>query len=275
MSGAMRNVLIVAPYFAPQSHAAVFRAYKLAKYLPRFGYRPFVVTTDRNYLYNEDARLLPALPSEVSVHRARYVEPTLRGLRMALGGRDRGFRAVKAELKQKGFSAAPSDENVHLTGTGFSPTELYSLFLKAFVQAPDEYWPWFLPALTMARELAKEHQIELVYTTCVPYTVHAIGLALQASGLLWVADFRDPCAYTARQTSRFDHIYMMQRAITRETLRRADACTALSSSYPLIFRDMFGPMGRPPAEFIPTGLDDALIPAAGEVAVREKPHGNK
>ncbi len=49
-----KSVLIVTPFFAPQSHAAVFRAYKLAKYLPRFGWKPYVLTTDTNYKFNED-----------------------------------------------------------------------------------------------------------------------------------------------------------------------------------------------------------------------------
>ena len=53
-----RSILIVTPYFAPQTHAAVFRAYKLAKYLPRFGWKPYVLTVDTNYLYNNDPELL-------------------------------------------------------------------------------------------------------------------------------------------------------------------------------------------------------------------------
>jgi len=90
-----RSVLIVTPYFAPQSHAAVFRAYKLAKYLPRYGWKVHVLTTDTNYLYNEDPQLLEDLPNGVEITRVRYVEPTVRGLRMALGGTDRTFAALK------------------------------------------------------------------------------------------------------------------------------------------------------------------------------------
>ena len=93
-----KSVLIVTPFFAPQTHAAVFRAYKLAKYLPRHGWKPYVLTTDTNYLYNEDPGLLDALPPEVEVTRARYVEPTLRGLRMAFGGKDRTFKTLKASM---------------------------------------------------------------------------------------------------------------------------------------------------------------------------------
>ena len=40
----MRNVLLIARNFAPVSHVSAERATKLAKYLPRFGWRPTVLT---------------------------------------------------------------------------------------------------------------------------------------------------------------------------------------------------------------------------------------
>src|SRR5208283_349157 len=90
-----RSVLIVTPFFAPQNHSAVFRAYKLAKYLPQFGWMPTVLTVDTQYEFTEDDSLLTDLPAEVEVVAARYVEPSARGMRMALGGRDRTFRATR------------------------------------------------------------------------------------------------------------------------------------------------------------------------------------
>ena len=48
----LEPIIIVAAHFAPESHAAMFRAFKLAKYLPAFGFRPIVVTTDTNYSPN-------------------------------------------------------------------------------------------------------------------------------------------------------------------------------------------------------------------------------
>src|SRR5271170_4865002 len=89
-----RSVLIVTPFFAPQNHAAVFRAYKLAKYLPQFGWKPIVLTVDTQYEFNEDTALLTQLPEETEVVSARYIEPTLRAVRMALGGRDRKFKGL-------------------------------------------------------------------------------------------------------------------------------------------------------------------------------------
>lgn len=46
-----KNILIITPFFPPQTHAAVFRAFKLVKYLKRTGWNPIVLTVNRNYLY--------------------------------------------------------------------------------------------------------------------------------------------------------------------------------------------------------------------------------
>src|SRR5258708_36113112 len=149
----MRNksALIVTPYFAPQTHAAVFRAYKLAKYLPLFGWKPYVVTVDKNYLYNEDQSLSEALPPEVEVYRAHYVEPTLRGLRMALGGKDRTF----ASLKQ----ARAASNGVHTNGNGNGHhrpmNTAYEYALTRSAQDPDPYWTWRRPALRRATRLIR------------------------------------------------------------------------------------------------------------------------
>ena len=43
----MRNVLLIARNFAPVSHVSAERATKLAKYLPRFGWHPTVLTGAR------------------------------------------------------------------------------------------------------------------------------------------------------------------------------------------------------------------------------------
>ena len=79
-----KNILIVTPFFPPQTHAAVFRAFKLVKYLKRAGWNPVVLTVNRNYLYLEDPDLLDEV-SNVPIYRANYIEPTLRGFRMLLG----------------------------------------------------------------------------------------------------------------------------------------------------------------------------------------------
>lgn len=273
-----RGVLMLAPYFAPQTHAAMFRAHKLAKYLPQHGYKPYVVTTDVNYLYNEDPGLLPELPPEVEIHRVRYVEPTLRGVRMALGGEDRTFWAQKQAAKKAGRpfgGAAPATPEGGPTalGTGGLKALLQSAAATAYegllhgaVQVPDEYVTWVAPAYHEGLKLIREGKIDLIYTTGMPYSIHMIGYLLKReTGLPWFADFRDAMGHARRMLSPHRHVAMLQREATRLTLTEADGVGVTSQSYSLVFRDMVGPALADKAVWIPTGLDDGLVPKPDEV----------
>lgn len=246
-----RSILIVTPYFAPQSHAAVFRAYKLAKHLALAGWRVHVLTVDRNYLYNEDERLLADLPHGVTIHRARYVEPTLRGLRMWMGGKDRTFRALKFDR-----SGAPAPER--------KPTLLSRLY-RAFrerLNSPDVYWTWKRPALKLGEKLIREHGIEAVMTSSLPYTTIEIGAGLKRrTGVAWVADFRDPMSYERRLHSSLPRIFNRQKAIERLAVEQADAVTCLTSAHPLILADAYGVEKTKHVHFIPTGVERDLLPS--------------
>ena len=249
-----RSVLIITPYFAPQSHAAVFRAYKLAKYLPRYGWKPYVLTVDRNYLYNEDPTLLEDLSSEVEVFTARYIEPSIRGIRMALGGRNRTFYALKAENGHKGEPAErPSRiaNAVHMC---------YEYLSDRWLRTPDAYWTWRRPALAVARRLIRQHDIPLVFTSADPYTSHLIGLDLQRDGCRWVSDLRDPHAYNAHTASPYYPVYARQLAAERAAVRSADAVTVAAEAIAMIVTDMHGQYCSDRLHFIPTGLDEELIP---------------
>ena len=91
-----KKILIITPFFAPESHAAVFRAHKLVKYLKKEGWEPIVLTVDTNYTYNEDPALLEELEG-IPIHRTKYFEPSLRGIYMWLTGKDRTYKTLKAK----------------------------------------------------------------------------------------------------------------------------------------------------------------------------------
>ena len=103
-----KNILIITPFFPPQTHAAVFRAFKLVKYLKRTGWNPIVLTVNRNYLYLEDPDLLDEV-QDVPIYQANYIEPTLRGLRMLLGGEDTSLKAITAKAKTIGAQSKSTD----------------------------------------------------------------------------------------------------------------------------------------------------------------------
>ena len=258
----MKPVLIVAPFFAPQSHAAVFRAHKLAKHLPEYGWKPYVLTVDTNYLYNEDANLLEELPEAVEIVRAQYVEPTVRGARMALGGTDRTFVSMKETLVEARDSGSVQDAIPHRASSNAIQRlagSAYGQVRTQWLNSPDAYWTWERPAIRAGRELIRQHGIEIVLSTAMPYTAHRVGRALQREGADWVADFRDPAGYGAKMSSPAMRVLARQREIVKDTLSHADMVTTTANSYALIFADLFGDITREPIRWIPTGVDEALI----------------
>jgi glycosyltransferase involved in cell wall biosynthesis len=249
-----RAVLIVTPFFAPQNHAAVFRAYKLAKYLPQFGWKPIILTGDRQYEFNEDPCLLAELPGQVEIVRARYVEPTLRGVRMAFGGRDRSFKSLKQ---------VTGNRNSRRDTRPSAATRTYNHLIKSWVQVPDAYWTWANAAVVLGKKIIRERGISVIYTSCSPYSSLCVGSELQREGVKWVADFRDPLGYSQKLANYAPHMYRRQRAIVKNALSNADAVTVLSSSYSSIFKDVFGNEHRDPI-FIPTGIDQDLLQPCSE-----------
>lgn len=256
----MKPILLITPYFAPQTHAAVFRVYKLAKYLADHNFKVHVLTVDINYLYNEDQSLLADLPDSVEIHYARYIEPTLRGIRMALGGKDRSFKAVKSELKPERIG-----DNVTNLQIKPSPTQKIKKILNqayshtvSAINSPDAHWTWRNSAIKKALQIMQQHDIQVFYTTSIPYTMNGIGLSLKEKGYKWIADFRDP-VLIGKYLTPSNRINKNRKNLVRKTLEKADVVTVLSSSYPMVYGDFLNIAERE-FVFIPTGLDEAYIP---------------
>jgi len=262
-SGMNRSVLIVTPFFAPQNHGAVYRAYKLAKYLPQFGWKPIVLTVDTQYEFNEDPALLAELPKEVEIVRTRYVEPTLRGVRMALGGRNRTFNGSKGTThKQNGTMGSVRRSAV---------SGAYEYLLRNWFHIPDVYWTWARTAIAAGNKIIRERGVSVVYTSSSPYSSLAVGRELQKAGAQWVADFRDPLGYSHRLANYSPRVYKRQREAVKDALSHADAATVLASSYRSIFRDVFG-NGHSDPIFIPTGIDEDLLESRDRQVSTRQPY---
>jgi glycosyltransferase involved in cell wall biosynthesis len=254
----LEPIIIVAAHFAPESHAAMFRAFKLAKYLPAFGFRPIVVTTDINYVYLEDPSLLPQLPPEVVVIRARYVEPTLRGLRMLAGGEARTTQSLSAAPAKASLpAAAPGLQK----GLGAFSHRAYHRLLSDWVQVPDRYNTWVGPAIEACERAVAEYGARIIWTTSQPFSCNTIGLAMKQRGLRWIADFRDPLPYGRKFMSDNPRVARLQTENVRDTVYGADAITVISSIHPLILQDACDPVRLRPMHHIPTGIDEAYLPA--------------
>ena len=253
-----KNVLVITPFFPPQTHAAVFRAFKLVKYLKRAGWNPIVLTVNRNYQYLEDPKLLNEIEG-VPVYRANYVEPTVRGLKMLLGGKDTSLKNMVTSSTKSYLSS---------TSTQAYPSlfkRLYCYLLNRWIQVPDRFVFWKHSAVKLGCKIIKNHNVSIIYTTCLPFTSNSIGLKLkQKTGVKWVADFRDPITYAKRMYSDNPHIFIKQKKIEQKTLKYADAITGLSGAYVSIFDDLYKGEYTYKTSFIPTGVDDDYLPNLAE-----------
>lgn len=65
----MKKALLIAYHFPPLGGGGVFRTLKFTKYLPEFGYQPYVLTV-KNPMYREkDTTLIKEIPVEAGIHR--------------------------------------------------------------------------------------------------------------------------------------------------------------------------------------------------------------
>lgn len=255
-----KKVLIITPFFAPETHAAVFRAHKLAKYLKRFGWQPYVITVATNYEYNEDAALLEELEG-IPIYRTKYIEPSIRGLKMAFGGADRTYKTLKKQGVFKTLNNQNS-EAIKVSETKKSlKSKAYAYVLKRYLKNPDRFWTWKKSAIKLAKKLIIEENIGTVFTTTLPFTTNEIGIALKKSmAINWVADFRDPITYGKRFYSDMPKVFANQKKIQDKTFKYADKIIGTSSAYGLIFNDQYASKYDHKFKFIPTGIDDDYLP---------------
>ena len=170
----MKNVLIITYYWPPSGGAGVQRWLKFVKYLPKYGWRPIVLTVDTNYATYPltDDSLAKDIPDNLEVHTTKAIN--------------------FFSLYSKKASQVPS--------AGFavnSPNNLknkISRFIRGNFFIPDPRRGWNRYAVKKAAELIRENNISHIITTSPPHSSQLIGLSLKKMfpNIKWIADLRDP-----------------------------------------------------------------------------------
>ncbi|WP_437976756.1 glycosyltransferase [Sorangium sp. So ce295] len=180
----MRPFLLISPAFAPQTSVGAFRWVKLARHLPRHGFRVAVLSGT----FPEDQRddgLLAALPPEVEVFD-EYLDPVV----LAAGA---ALRALRARAPLPAGRAGP------LVG------------LRPF-QALTDRWIAHAPrGARAAVALARRTGAQAVVVSAGPYSACPVGLHVKrALGVPLVLDMRDP--YSLHETGNGPPSGLAERA---------------------------------------------------------------
>jgi glycosyltransferase involved in cell wall biosynthesis len=201
MSTEQQRVLMLAYYFPPLGGGGVQRTLKHVKYLPQAGFAPIVVTGTGRGFPLRDPLLSREVPAGTVVLRA----PAL-PLQVA---------RWKAEglLRRLGLPQWPASA----------------------IGWPDEMVGWLPFALAQALRAVRKYRPNVIYTTSSPVTAHLAGLVLQrATGLPWVADFRDPWTRHPHAAKQFAPFARASAALERLVTRRADQVVVADESVTLL-----------------------------------------
>ncbi|HYC33218.1 MAG TPA: glycosyltransferase [Gemmatimonadales bacterium] len=228
----MRRLLLVTRNFAPTSHVSVERAIKLAKYLPRFGWTPTILTgATPSPGLRDDPTLLDQV-SGIEVIRARAPEFT------AFYSSTRAARAGPGGAARRG---APRRGPLHP---------------KAWL-VPDSQVLWYPFAVRAAVRRAREERWDAVVGTSFPPTAiliaHRIATRLRVP---YVADFRDSWTRYHAAPVRPAPLAAVERWLEARMLRRAAAVVAVDRAFVGYALDAIPAAERPPLHVIGNGYDE-------------------
>jgi len=170
----VQKVLIVTYYWPPSGGSGVQRWLKFVKYLPSFGWQPFVLTPENPSFEIRDDSLVKDVPAEAEVLKLPIWEPY--GVFRKLAG-----------------SKAPRQTDMIAAGKK-SLFQAVSSWIRGNFFIPDARVFWVKPSVIFLTDFLKSNNIRTLVTTGPPHSMHLIGLKLKRKlpSLHWVADMRDP-----------------------------------------------------------------------------------
>jgi len=213
-----KKILIITYYWPPCGGAGVQRWLKFAKYLPDYGWEPFVLTVDQAYAQ------YPAIDESLR----KDIDPSLKVFKT---------KAHNYFLSGYGRKTETVAGGIALSKKGL--LNLVARFIRGNFFIPDPRKGWNRFALPKAVELIKNEQIKYILTTSPPHSTQLIGLKLKSlfPSINWICDLRDPWTdiyyygkfYGTWPARRYDKI------LERKVLEHADKIITVGKSLAELF----------------------------------------
>lgn len=241
----MKKVLIITYYWPPSGGSGVQRWLKHTKYLPEFGWQPYVFTPENPSFEVKDESLIDDVSPEVEVIKLPIWEPY------------RLFEKVKGKGNQQTDLVKRNKKTF---------INKLMLWLRGNLFIPDPRIFWVKPAVKVLEDLLVSNDINTIITTGPPHSMHLIGLKLKKKlGVNWIADFRDPWS----QWELFDNFYLTglakrrHKKLEKAVLEKADKVLSVSPHYSADLAKL----GGRSVETITNGFDEEEFKTAAD----EKP----
>ena len=186
MADDCKKILMVLYYFPPAASGGTYRPLKFIRYLNEFGYQCVIIAPTRCRYESQDHSLLSEIPYGTEI------------IRVSPGVEESWHYHLLRKL-----------------GLG----ELYEQNL-----IPDRHIGFAHNAIEAAKQRMTRGDINLVFTSATPNSVHIAGREISKhSGLKWIADFRDPWIADPFYKSANSDRDKKNREIERSYFEQADA----------------------------------------------------
>lgn len=244
----MKRVLIITYYWPPSGGSGVQRWVKFAKYLPKEGWQPVIYTPENPELTTIDKTLAAEIPPEAEVVKTHIFEPY--GIYRKLMG-----KGSSTDLKALTSAGSDGNEVNPVNGGKKSWKQKLSLYIRGNFFIPDPRIMWVRPSVRFLKSYLKDHPVDAIVSTGPPQSMHLIGLELsKATGLPWLADFRDPWT----KIFYFKHLELTHRSEAKhQALEKkvVDGATRVIAVSPMVKKD-FEAITSTPVELITNGFDE-------------------
>lgn len=234
----MKRVLVITYYWPPAGGSGVQRWVKFSKYLPSQGWQPVIYTPENPDFGSIDESLLRDIPAEAEIIKRPICEPY---------GIYRKLTGSKGQIK---VEANPGN------GGKGSFLKKVSMWIRGNFFMPDPRCLWIRPSVKFLKKYLKEHPVDLIVSTGPPQSMHLIARKVSlATGIPWVADFRDPWT----KIFYFKHLRLSSWArkkhhkLEQQVLDDATAIVAVS---PMVQND-FAQMTSTPVHLVTNGYDES------------------
>lgn len=210
-----KKALIIAYYWPPAGGPGVQRVLKFAKYLPQFGWEPVILTVQDGEYPATDVSLLEEIPAGIKVYKSKALEP---------------YRLFKFFSGQKKDAKI---DNYILKNKKPGIMSRLSKWIRFNVFIPDARVGWVPFAIRKGKQILKEENIDIIFSTSPPHSLQLIARRLaQFSGKPWVADFRDPWSTIVyyQDESRWGLSRKIDSRMEKKVLRSADKVITISKA---------------------------------------------
>lgn len=219
----MKRALIITYYWPPSGGSGVQRWLKFSKYLPEYGWQPVIYTPSNPEIPAIDQSLEGDIPEVAEVIRRPIFEP-YDIYRKITGGGKEGSSAVNPinNVGKKSFKQS------------------VSLWLRANIFIPDPRIFWLNPSVKFLKRYLAENPVDVIVSTGPPHSMHLIARKVsKATGIKWVADFRDPWTriFYFKHLPMTRHTSKLIHRMEMSVLRDADAVVTVTDRINKDFQD--------------------------------------